>query len=121
MGISKARVKIIGEKELEKELIVDTGSVYTWINGKELCEIGIKPHTERSFKTITGEVVRRKIGRALIEINGKREFTVVVFAEEKDQEVLGLHALEGLGLEVDVTTGELKEAEAILALRVRMF
>jgi predicted aspartyl protease len=30
--------------------------------------------------------------------------------------VLGVHALEGLGLEVDVATGKLKEVEAILAL-----
>ena len=56
------------------------------------------------------------MGRVKIEIDGKREFTIVVFGEEKDQEVLGVHALEGLGLEVDVTTGKLKEAETILAL-----
>jgi predicted aspartyl protease len=115
MGISKVKAKIIAEKEVEKELIVDTGSVYTWINKKQLAEIGVKQHAERTFK-ITGELVNRGIGRAQIEINGRREFTVIVLAEEKDQEVIGLHALEGLGLEVDVTTGKLKEAESILAL-----
>jgi predicted aspartyl protease len=117
MGISKAKVKLIGKEGiLEKELILDTGSVYTWINKNDLEKIGIKPHAERAFKTITGEIIRRKIGRAEIEIDGKREFTIVVFGEEKDQEVLGVYALEGLGLEVDVTTGKLKEAESILAL-----
>jgi len=30
--------------------------------------------------------------------------------------VLGVYALEGLGMEVDVTTGKLKKAESILAL-----
>ena len=31
-------------------------------------------------------------------------------------EVLGVHALKGLGLEVDPATGELRKSEAILAL-----
>jgi len=52
----------------------------------------------------------------IIECLGRRTTTVVVFAEEKDNEVLGLHALEGLGLEVDPITKQLKESEAILAL-----
>jgi predicted aspartyl protease len=117
MGISKTKVKIIGKKgSIERELIVDTGSVYTWVNKNELERIGINPHAERTFKTITGELIKRKVGRAEIEIDGKREFTIVVFGEEKDQEVLGAHALEGLGLEIDLTSGKLKEAEAILAL-----
>jgi predicted aspartyl protease len=117
MVTSKAKVKLIGKEGiLEKELIIDTGSVYTWINKNDLEKIGIKFHAKRAFKTITGEIIKRKVGRAEIEINGKREFTIVVFGEEKDQKVLGVYALEGLGLEVDVTTGKLKEAELILAL-----
>jgi predicted aspartyl protease len=40
----------------------------------------------------------------------------VVFAEERDNEVLGLHALEGLGLEVDPVTRELRESEPIPVL-----
>jgi predicted aspartyl protease len=84
MGISKVKVKIIGVKSIEKDLIIDTGSVYTWINKLDLEKIGVKPHGERAFKTITGEIIRRKIGRAEIEINGKREFTVVVFGEKDD-------------------------------------
>jgi hypothetical protein len=33
MVTSKAKVKLIGKEGiLEKELIIDTGSVYTWIN-----------------------------------------------------------------------------------------
>lgn len=42
-----------------------------------------------------------------------------MFAENSDAEVLGLHALEGLGLEVDPVNKRLKEAEAILALEVK--
>jgi len=41
---------------------------------------------------------------------------MVVFITEKDVEVLGVDALEGLGLEVDPTTKQLIKAEALLAL-----
>ncbi len=36
--------------------------------------------------------------------------------EEGDAEVLGVYALEGLSLEVDPITKELRKSEAILAL-----
>ncbi len=41
---------------------------------------------------------------------------MVVFAEAGDAHVLGVDALEGLGLEVDPTTKELRKSEALLAL-----
>jgi len=41
---------------------------------------------------------------------------VVVFGEPGDAEVLGVHALKGLGLEVDPTTGESRRSKAVLAL-----
>jgi len=40
--------------------------------------------------------------------------TIVVFAKEDDAEVLGVRALEGLGLRVDPSTKELRRADAIL-------
>jgi predicted aspartyl protease len=45
----------------------------------------------------------------------KKATTIVVFAEENDN-ILGLHALEGLRLEVDPITRQLREVEAVLAL-----
>lgn len=47
---------------------------------------------------------------------GRKATTITVFAEESDNEVLGIHALEGLRLEVDPVTKRLKEVEAVLAL-----
>ncbi len=47
---------------------------------------------------------------------GEVALTTVVFAEPGDACVMGLHALKGLGLEVDPTTGELRRSEAILAI-----
>ena len=51
-----------------------------------------------------------------MEYGGERATRMVVFAEKGDANVLGVDALEGLGLEVDSTTKELRKSEALLAL-----
>jgi len=103
-------------RSVELRLLVDTGSTYTWVKRSRLEELGVKPSGRRRFKTIDGRIVERDIGEAVVECMGRRATTVVVFAEDEDSEVLGLHALEGLGLEVDPVAGRLKEVEAILAV-----
>jgi predicted aspartyl protease len=100
----------------ELELLVDIGSTYTWIERGKLARLGVKGTGRRLFRTIGNRAIEREVGEAMVECLGRRATTIVVFAEERDNEVLGLHALEGLGLEVDPVTRELRESESILAL-----
>lgn len=120
MGYTVARVRLYNPRDesrfVELELLVDTGSTYTWIKRGRLEEIRVKPMGKRRFRTIDNRIIEREVGEAVVECLGRRATTVIVFAEEGDNEVLGLHALEGLGLEVDPVTKQLREAEAILAL-----
>ena len=104
------------EKCLELELLVDTGSIYTWVKRSRLEELGIKPMGRRRFRTIEGRVNERDIGEAVIECLGERATCIVVFAGDSDVEVLGVTALENLALEVDPVTKQLRKAEAVLAL-----
>jgi predicted aspartyl protease len=53
---------------------------------------------------------------AVIECLGERATGVVVFAERDDVEVMDMEALEGLGLEVDPVTRQLRRSESLLAL-----
>jgi predicted aspartyl protease len=57
-----------------------------------------------------------EIGEAVVERLSRRATTIVIFAKDKDSEVLGLHALKGLGLEVDSVSSRLREVEAIFTL-----
>ena len=56
------------------------------------------------------------MGEALIEAFGEKATTIVVFAEKNDARVLGVHALEGLGLRLDPTANKLKKVRAVLAV-----
>ena len=120
MGHTSAKVKLYNpddpSKTLDLNLIVDTGSTYTWVKRVRLSGLELKPMGKRVFKTIEGKLIEREIGEALIECKGEKATTIIVFAEEGDVEVLGVYALEGLGLEVDPATKELRKSEAILAL-----
>jgi predicted aspartyl protease len=57
-----------------------------------------------------------EIGEAVVERLSRRATTIVIFAKDKDSKVLGLHALQGLGLEVDSVSSRLREVEAIFTL-----
>lgn len=103
-------------RHVELELLVDTGSTYTWVKRARLEELGIKPIARWKFRTIEGRVIEREIGEAVIECLGERATRIVVFAEDGDAEVLGVDALEGLRLEVDPITRQLRKIEALLAL-----
>jgi len=120
MGHTLAEVKLYNPhdhfKSLKLKLLVDTGSTYSWIKRERLESLGITPITKWRFKTIEGRIIEREIGEAVIECLDERATRIVVFAEKSDAEVLGVDALEGLRLEVDPVTKQLRKVEALLAL-----
>jgi len=104
MGYTMAKVKLRNphdlSKHMELELLVDTGSIYTWVKRVRLEQLGIKPITGWKFRTIEGKVIERDMGEAIIECLGERATRIVVFAEEGDAEVLGLTPWKDLGLKL---------------------
>jgi len=119
MGHTYADITIYGRDSTRSKsirLLVDTGSTYTWVGSKLLRELAIQPLKEREFRTVEGRKPRRRVGEALIEAFGEKATTIVVFAEKNDARVLGVHALEGLGLQLDPTANKLKKVRAVLAV-----
>ncbi|HYY48689.1 MAG TPA: aspartyl protease family protein [Thermoplasmata archaeon] len=119
MGITLARVVVYSLDLSRKEacdLIVDTGATLSWVPEELAQRLGIR-HTEvRTFRLADGRQVDRPVGDAIIECEGLRGATRIVLARPEDGSVLGLLALEGLGLEVDPTTRTLRRTSAFLAL-----
>ena len=102
-----------GKKALR--LIVDTGSVYTWVPGEVLHSIGIVKTETLAFTTIEGRKVRRDVGEAVIEYDGTARHCIVVFGRSGDANVLGVTALENLALEVDPSSKKLRRSKALAA------
>jgi len=117
VGNAYITIKLIGVgKEKTLRLIVDTGSIYTWIRRETLEELGVKPRGKHVFVTIEGRRIVRDIGSVEAEFDSLRMPIPVVFAEQDDKEVFGVTALEIFGLVVDPRTGEIRKEEALLAL-----
>ncbi len=116
--VARVRIRNPGDPSrfMELELLVDTGSMYTWIKRSRLEKLGVRPMARWRFKAIEGRVIERGIGEVVIECLGEKATTIVVFGEEDDHEVLGVYSLEGLRLEVDPVTRQLRKTEALLAL-----
>lgn len=110
-----AKVKIRAKSSADVELLVDTGSTFTWIPSETLQRIGVKPMWKRRFRTIEGREIERNVGEAILELLGERVTSIVVFAEKGDASVLGTYSLEGLGFEVDPITKQLKKVEVFIA------
>ena len=71
MGHIKVKIKIYKadkSKSEEVELLVDTGSTYSWISASVLDSLGILPKAAKDFKTIEGRIVKRNIGEVLVEL-----------------------------------------------------
>lgn len=117
MGFVKAKFRIVNPVEREKftdvEGVVDTGAIYTVVNRMVLESIGLRPVERRRFTAFGGEVVR-DVGIAEVELMGRRGGITVIFGEEKDVAILGVTALEALGLEVDPIKNALKEARLLM-------
>ena len=104
MGIFKQRIELAATAEGPWRglyALVDTGSVYTWVPGRVLRELGLLPTEEFDFVLANGERVPRGRAEAMIRLNGRTMHTLCVFGEDNDQTLLGAYTLEGFALAVD--------------------
>lgn len=77
--------------------------------------MGVSDLGTLKFTSIEGRDIERQVGEAVIESSGEKATRIVVYADERDAQVLGVDSLEGLGLEVDPTSKRLKKVESLIA------
>ena len=106
-------------------MLVDTGSEFTWIEGKTLDAIGVEPvKKDLQIQMANGQVITRSVGYAILRVDKTETIDEVVFAQKGDLLLLGCRALEGLNLRGDsrhkklVPAGPIIAATAIKAHRV---
>lgn len=120
MGIFRTTVSVVAfdnpsSRESFHEVMVDTGSEYSWLPASSLASLGVAPVRVDRFETADGRVLDRKVGFAIVEAGGRSAPTIVVFAEPADMTLMGVHALEGLNLRVDVVRRALVPAGPVPA------
>jgi predicted aspartyl protease len=89
------------------DVMVDTGSEYTWVPRATLEQLGVQVERVLRFVTADGRVIARELGYAIIHAGGVRTGDEVVFADDGDMTLLGAHTIEGMNLRVDLHTRQL--------------
>ena len=91
-----------------EQLIVDTGSEFTWLAQDILTQIGVRVRKpDQQFMMANGEVITRDVGYAILKVNGFETVDEVVFAQPGDLNLLGAHTLEGFGAITDARRKQL--------------
>jgi len=101
------------EKSIEELAIVDTGATFTTLPLSIAKNLNLNVIGKIKVKTAT-KIDQLDQSYAYIEINDKKTVTPVLISKTLDRILIGVITLEALGLAVDPTTGQLKEAEILL-------
>lgn len=120
MGILRTTVAIEahlrrGETCELPDVMVGTGSEYTWVPRPVLEGLGVAVERVERFVTADGRVIAREIGYAIVHAGGARTSDDVVFAESGDMTLLGAHTIEGMNLRVDLKQKRLVPAGPVPA------
>jgi clan AA aspartic protease len=91
----------------------DTGAIDCMAPGKHLRAIGIEPRGKRKYELADGSEIIMDIGVATIEFMGEVVGTTIIFGEDGVEPILGVSALESVGIEVDPRNQRLKRLPAV--------
>ncbi len=93
--------------------LVNTGATDCLIPGKDLREIGLEPDGKRRYDLADGTEKKMDISVARIEFMGEFVGATVIFGDDNAEPILGVTALESVGIEVNPRTQQLKRLPAV--------
>jgi clan AA aspartic protease len=97
----------------EALFLVDTGATDSMAPKSELSRVGIRPVGRTSDELADGTVHEYPFGLAQIEFMGEVTAGRVIFGPDGVEPILGVTALESVGITIDPTTRTLKRLPAI--------
>ena len=101
------------QRTWEGLFLVDTGAVDCLVPGKHLREIGLAPKAKRTYELADGSETKLDITTADIEFMGDLVGSTIIFGDDDVEPILGVVALESVGIEVDPRNQKLKRLPAV--------
>lgn len=98
---------------------MDTGATDSLVPGAELEKIGVKKEDRMSYELADGTVKEYPFGLARIEFMGETTAGRVIFGLPSCEPILGVTAIESVGIMVDPTTKTLNRLPAIPLKQMR--
>ncbi len=112
MGVTQVTVTIRNPAEPDKSweglFLVDTGAIDSLVPRAHLEAIGLRPKGQRVYGLADGSEVRLDITTGDIEFMGEIVGGTIIYGEGDAEPLLGVTALESVGIEVDPRNQTLK-------------
>lgn len=122
MGATHVTVSVVNPADSTRRwdglFLVDTGSIDCYVPGNRLREIGIQPAGQRTYEVADGTEIALDIAVAQIEFMGEVVGATVIFGKDDTEPLLGVTALESVGIEVDPQNQRLKRLPAVRLKRL---
>ena len=116
MGVTQVTVTIRNpaapERAWEGLFLVDTGAIDCLVPRQHLEAIGLRPKAQRVYELADGSEVRMDITIGQIEFMGDIVGGTIIFGDADAEPILGVTALESVGIEVDPQNQRLKRMPA---------
>ena len=96
----------------EGEFLIDTGAVNTLVPRQHLEAIGLVPEGNRVYGLANGREIVMEITGAKIELMDESTWGTVIFGANNVEPLLGVTALESVGIEVDPHNATLNKLPA---------
>lgn len=117
MGLTKVTTKLLNiadsRKFYEGVFLVDTGATDSMAPGDELEKLDIQKEGKMSYELADGTVKEFPFGLVRIEFMGETTAGRVIFGAPGSEPLLGVTALESVGIMVDTANKTLKRLPAI--------
>ncbi len=101
------------DRSWEELFLVDTGATDSLVPRPHLEAIGLKPKGHRVYELADGRQIKMDITTADIEFMGEIVGGTILFGEANAEPLLGVTALESVGIEVDPSNQRLKRRSAV--------
>ena len=101
------------ERVWEGLFLVDTGATDCLVPRQHLESIGLFPEGQRVYELADGSELRMDITVARVEFMGEFVGATIMFGEADAEPLLGVTALESVGIEVDPRNQALKRLPAV--------
>ena len=93
--------------------LVDTGATDCLVPRPHLEAIGLEPKSQRTYELANGTELKLDITTADIEFMGEIVGGTIIFGNADTEPLLGVTALESVGIEVDPLNQRLKRLPAV--------
>ena len=117
MGATQVTVTIRNpadpERAWEGLFLVDTGATDCLVPRQHLEAIGLEPWDRRTYQLADGSDLTLDVTVAAIEFMGETVGGTVIYGEANAEPLLGVTALESVGIEVDPLNQRLKRLPAV--------